>query len=55
MRLRQVRLRLLLALLVLAASVPVTLLAVSLLLRSWDEQVASAERRNVEIARAIYI
>ena len=55
MRLRQVRLRLLLALLVLAASVPLALLTVSLLFRSWDDQIASAERRNVEIARAISI
>src|SRR5690606_18146763 len=43
------------ALLVLAASVPVALLTVSLLLRFWNDQVASAEQRNVETARAISI
>ncbi|MPZ42664.1 MAG: PAS domain-containing protein [Betaproteobacteria bacterium] len=55
MRIRQVRLRLLLALLVLAAIVPVTLLTVSLLLRFWNDQVQSAEQRNVETARAISV
>lgn len=55
MRIRQIRLRLLLGLLVLAAIVPVTLLTASLLLRFWNEQVHNAERRNVETARAISI
>jgi PAS domain S-box-containing protein len=55
MRIRQVRLRLLLALIVLAASLPIAALTVSLLLRFWNDQVASAERGNVETARAISI
>ncbi len=55
MRIRQVKLRLLLALLVLAAIIPVTLLTVSLLLRFWNDQVHGAEQRNVETARAISI
>ena len=52
---RHIRLRLLLAVLVVAASVPVTLLTFGLLLRSWDEQVQLAERQIVDTARAISV
>ncbi len=49
------RLRLLLAILVVAASVPVTLLTFGLLLRSWDDQVKVAERQLVDTARAVSV
>ncbi|RPI44650.1 MAG: sensor histidine kinase [Betaproteobacteria bacterium] len=55
MRLRQIRLRMLLAILVVAASVPVTLLTFALLLRSWDDQAKVAERQIVETARAVSV
>ncbi|MCC6534763.1 MAG: PAS domain S-box protein [Burkholderiales bacterium] len=55
MRLRKLRLELLLAVLVIAASLPVTLLTFGLLLRSWDEQIGLAERQNVKTARAVSI